>query len=100
MPDNQTKEEWLERPEVASNPSHRGTGVVLYRPRGQKEFIEDITYDEMLDRDERNQFFAFAWVPNAIINAYYLRQVTCEGRCSKTCKRPGCLCDRSIGICK
>jgi hypothetical protein len=100
MPDNQTNEDWLSRPKVASNPNHPGTGIVLSRARAEKEYIKNITYDQMLQRDERDAFFAFAWIPRAVMSYEELQRVQCRGRCSKTCKRPGCLCDRSIGQCK
>jgi hypothetical protein len=100
MPDNQTKEEWLELPIVANDPNASGTGVVLYAAGRSTDYIPGISYDDMLARDTREKFFAFAWVPDAVATYPEISQATCDGRCSKTCKRPGCLCDRSIGRCK
>jgi hypothetical protein len=59
----------------------------------------NITYDDLLARDAGNQFVAFAWVPHAVASFQQIQQTPCGGRCSRTCKRPGCLCDRSIGQC-
>lgn len=100
MPDNQTKEEWLELPAVANDPSAQGTGVCLRQANATKEYELDITYDAMLSKDSIENFYAFAWVPHAVASVTQIQQPPCTGRCSKTCKRPGCLCDRSIGRCK
>jgi hypothetical protein len=99
MPDNQTNEDWLELTAVSDDPSALGTGVFLTRGAGGKDFFTDITYNEMLARDQRSNFFAFSWVPHVVASYVQVRQQTCGGRCAKTCKRPGCLCDRSIGVC-
>jgi hypothetical protein len=100
MPDNQTKDEWLELPVVANDPHAIGTGVILRQARGFKDYVPNISYDDMLAKDEREQFFAFAWVPDAVASFQQIQQTSCGGRCAKTCKKPGCLCDRSIGQCK
>jgi hypothetical protein len=100
MPDNQTKEEWLELATVLNNPNAKGTGVVIYQAGGPKDYMENVSYDEMLSRDATQQFFAFAWVPDAVATLQQIQKPPCAGRCAKTCKRPGCLCDRSIGHCK
>ena len=100
MPDNQTNDEWLELPIVANDPNARGTGVVISQQGGAKTYEPDILYAELLAKDKTEQFFAFAWVPLAVANLQQVQQASCDGRCSKTCKRPGCLCDRSIGRCK
>jgi hypothetical protein len=100
MPDNQTKEEWLELPTVANDPNAKGTGVYLLQPGGAKDYAPNIFYDELLSRDAAEQFYAFAWVPHVVATFQQIQQPPCHGRCSRTCKRPGCLCDRSIGHCK
>jgi hypothetical protein len=100
MPDNQTNDDWLELPTVANNPNAKGTGVYLIQAGGHKDYARDITYTAMLSRDAKEKFFAFAWVPHAVATLQQIQQPPCTGRCSKTCKRPGCLCDRSIGLCK
>jgi hypothetical protein len=100
MPDNQTKEEWLELAIVADNPKTTGTGVVIQSPGDSKTYMPNVSYAEMLSKDASQQFFAFAWVPDAVATYQQMKQASCGGRCAKTCKRPGCLCDRSIGQCK
>jgi hypothetical protein len=100
MPDNQTKDEWLELPMVADDPNPKGTGVYLLQAGGSKDYAPDVTYDDLLARDAAEKFYAFAWVPHAVATFQQIQQPPCAGRCSKTCKRPGCLCDRSIGFCK
>lgn len=59
MPDNQTLDEWLSLPAVVGNPNAQGTGVVIARSGSGKDHFRDVTYDEMLARDARQQFFAF-----------------------------------------
>ena len=100
MPDNQTNEAWLELPGIDNNPNAMGTGVVIQQFGGPKNYVQDVTYEEMLSRDATQQFFAFAWVPDAVASFQQIQQTLCHGRCAKTCKRPGCLCDRSIGQCR
>jgi hypothetical protein len=100
MPDNQTKEEWLELPVVADDPNTMGTGVVLRQAGGSKDYVPYVSYDDLLAKDGSEKFFAFAWVPDAVATFQQIQQTSCTGRCSKTCKRPGCLCDRSVGQCK
>ncbi|WOH58511.1 hypothetical protein [Bradyrhizobium sp. BWC-3-1] len=100
MPDNQTQEAWLELPTVANYSEALGTGVYLPFAGGSKEYLLDITYDDLLSKDEAQKYYAFAWVPHAVATHQQVKQPTCTGRCSKTCKRPGCLCDRSIGQCR
>jgi hypothetical protein len=100
IPDNQTRDEWLEPPIVANDPNAMGTGVVLRQARGTKDYVLHISYDDMLAKGAKEQFFAFAWVPHGIATFQQIQQTPCSGRCSKTCKRPGCLCDRSVGHCK
>ena len=39
MPDNQTKEEWLELAIVADNPNATGTGVVIQSPGASKNYM-------------------------------------------------------------
>lgn len=99
MPGNQTREEWLELPQVAENPMALGTGAVLSKPSEKKELIAEITYEDILERDRSTNFYAFAWVPHAVASYEQVRNASCGGRCSQTCKRPGCLCNRSIGRC-
>jgi hypothetical protein len=43
MPDNQTKEEWLELPIIANDPNAMGTGVVLYQAGRGKDYMLNIT---------------------------------------------------------
>ena len=100
MPDNQTKEEWLELSVVATDAASQGTGVYLLLPGSTKDYAEDITYEWMLTRAKNESFYAFAWVPHVVATAAEIQQNPCSGRCSKTCKRPGCLCDFSAGHCK
>jgi hypothetical protein len=100
MPDNQTNDEWLELASVANDSNAKGTGVYLLQAGGTKEYATDISYDELLARDAAEKFYAFAWVPHAVAIFRRIQQPPCSGRCSKTCKRPGCLCDRSVGLCK
>jgi hypothetical protein len=99
MPDNQTDDGWLQLPAVASNPHAEGTGVILKQAGGTKSFIWNVTYDKLLLRDKEENFFAFSWVPHVVATEDQVKAEPCGGRCSKTCKRPGCLCDRSIGKC-
>jgi hypothetical protein len=100
MPDNQTRDEWLELPVVANDPNAKGTGVYIPQAGGMKDYAIDITYDNMLSRDSAEKFYAFSWVPHAVATLQQIQSPPCSGRCSKTCKRPGCLCERSIGQCK
>ncbi|MCW1994792.1 hypothetical protein [Bradyrhizobium diazoefficiens] len=100
MSDNQTQEAWLELPAVANDPNAKGTGVYLPFAGGSKEYLQDITYDDLLNNDAAQTYYAFAWVPHAVATFQQVKQPACTGRCSKTCKRPGCLCDRSIGQCR
>ncbi|TCR65604.1 hypothetical protein [Bosea sp. BK604] len=99
MSDNQTQQDWLDLPSVAGNPNAQGTGAYLDQ-NGVKDYVTDITYDGMLERDRQSNFRAFAWVPHAVATVQQVTQTKCGGRCVKTCKTPGCLCDRSIGQCK
>ena len=100
MPDNQTREEWLEVQGVLDDPGVLGTGVALRHPNDeQRQFVRRITYDEMLRLDEREKFFAFLWVPEAVSSFEKVSKSACGGRCSRTCKKPGCICNRSIGKC-
>ena len=66
MPGNQTKEEWLQRPDVAGSPDALGTGVVLPRAKEPKKLFANVTYDGILQRDASENFFALAWVPHAV----------------------------------
>jgi hypothetical protein len=66
MPDNQTKDEWLELPTVANDPGAKGTGVFLLQANTLKEYAIDITYDTLLLKDSIDNFYAFAWVPHAV----------------------------------
>jgi hypothetical protein len=100
MPDNQTNDDWLELPTVAHDPNAKGTGVILIAAGSNKDYAPDVTYDDLLARDAVERFYAFAWVPHAVATFKQIQQTPCSGRCSKTCKRPGCLCDRSVGRCK
>jgi hypothetical protein len=100
MPDNQTKDEWLELPVVATDTSAQGTGVYLAQAGNPKAYEVNVTYDAMLAKAKRDNFYAFAWVPHAVATVAQIQQEPCGGRCSKTCKRPGCLCDLSAGRCK
>jgi hypothetical protein len=58
MPDNQTLDEWLALPSVASDPNALGTGVAIARPGAGKDHFTSVTYDDMLDFDRRQSFFA------------------------------------------
>ena|SRR6266536_2145769 len=100
MPDNQTDDEWFEISTVAGDPGALGTGVVLKEAGAQKDLIGDVTYDSLLGRAKSNNFFAFSWVPHAVASFERIARQQCGGRCSKTCKRPGCICDTSIGRCR
>jgi hypothetical protein len=100
MPDNQTNEEWLDLPSVAGNANALGTGVVLYQAGGRKDYLADIKYDDLLVKDSKDNYFAFSWVPHVVADFSQVQKTQCGGRCSKTCKRPGCICDRSIGRCR
>jgi hypothetical protein len=95
--DNQTSDEWLE---AANDPSAMGTGVFLLKAGGTKAYAVGISYDDLLVRDKKEKFYAFAWVPHGVATFQQVQQTACAGRCNKACKRPGCLCDRSIGRCK
>jgi hypothetical protein len=100
MPGNQTKEEWLQLPDVAGNPDALGTGIALPKPRESKTLIENVKYDDILGMDAHERFFAFSWVPHVVASFDQIRSTPCNARCSQTCVRPGCICDRSIGVCR
>jgi len=57
MLDNQTNEDWLKLPTVSGDPNPLGTGVDLFRAGGGKDLIGDITYDDMLRRDQQANLF-------------------------------------------
>jgi hypothetical protein len=101
MPGNQTKDEWFLLPAVAGSDDALGTGVALVKPRDDtKKFYPDISYEGIIKIDEEQKFFAFMWVPHAVASYDQVISTTCGGRCSQTCKKPGCICDRSIGKCR
>jgi hypothetical protein len=60
MPDNQTRDEWLELPVVANDPNAKGTGVYIPQAGGMKDYAIDITYDNMLSRHSAEKFYAFS----------------------------------------
>lgn len=100
MSDNQTRDEWLELSIIANDAAALGTGVFLMQAGAGKDFMKDVTYDAMLSKADSDSYYAFAWVPHVVATLAEIQLNPCSGRCNKTCKRPGCLCDLSIGYCK
>jgi hypothetical protein len=99
VPDNQTRDEWLELPVIVANPQARGTGVVLYTHG--KDFIADVEYRPFVRQMEADtNVRAYAWVPHAVMLPQQVVQAACSGLpCAGRCP-PGCICDRQIGECQ
>lgn len=98
MPDNQTREEWLDLPTVAGNPNAKGTGVVVKAAGGSKEFIDSVEYEALVEQAESENWDAYSWVPVDVATPDQVKAATCSGRCAGKC-RPGCICNRSKGRC-
>jgi hypothetical protein len=99
MSDNQTRDEWLELPAVATNSHAQGTGIILKSSGAGKEFIKDVEYRALIDAAVSGNYYAFAWVPHAVASFQYLNGVSCTHlRCMGKCP-PGCICDRDQGHC-
>jgi hypothetical protein len=102
MPDNQTRDEWLELPAVAQNPGALGTGLYLQHwddpVRGE---TPNIPYEPFVAQAYSSNYDAFVWVPHAVAAYQQLTsQATCAAlRCAGKCP-PGCICDRTRGRCK
>jgi hypothetical protein len=100
MPDNQTRDEWLQHPMVAGNRNAKGTGVISRTPGSSKEYAENIEYEEMVERAESENIDAYTWVPHVIANESQVKSASCAGlRCARRCP-PGCVCNRKRGRCK
>jgi hypothetical protein len=95
---NQTKDAWLALPAVSDNPKALGTGVWLRQ--SEKLYDDDVQYETFVSSMRKERVVTFAWVPYAVASPEQVRSASCSGRCARTCKRPGCLCHRSIGQCK
>lgn len=101
MPDNQTQDDWLNVPSVAGNPNAKGTGVIFRTQNGNKEYIKDIEYEELVKQANDGDFDAYSWVPHSIATEQMvMAQSDCgRNRCKGRCP-PGCICNRKTGRCK
>lgn len=100
--DNQTEQKWLED----QSPDALGTGVFLIPNLEIDEYaamevkaIRNITYKQCCIRGAF--VAAFKWVPNSIEDFESICLENCtNGKCVKTCIKPGCICNPYLGICQ
>ncbi len=73
---NQTEKEWLSK----NSPQDLGTGVFLFSDddgqNTRKVFVENITYDECLQRGETA--FVFKWVPHRVASYEDITKTSCS----------------------
>jgi hypothetical protein len=96
LENDQTEEHWS-----GYFAESRGTGIFLVKSvetgTSEKVLTPDLTYAECRSRGERA--LAFKWVPDPVATVRTL--APCVGRpCVARCAEPGCICDRSAGICR
>lgn len=96
MSDNQTPDEWLS----ANNPSQKGTGLYIKGSGSEKQIVSNVQYLQFLADSEKEQRYAYKWVPHVIASEASVNSAPCGDPCANRCVKPGCICDRGQGICK
>lgn len=91
-------------PRLPRTATELGTGLLLVRGARapEKHVLRDIAHDYLVSYGRAQKALAVKWLATSVATPEEIESSDCgspPARCTKTCVRPGCICDHTRGIC-